>query len=430
MKNRNALKVFFIFILCTGMATSTYAQTLKKSSPVHIVILLDYSKSIPQHVFTTFQNITHELFNHPAYHVRLLLVGENAVWAEDDSEIPATPTAQWTHFYDAISKAFVALRHEEGKRLIVAFTDGKDDGSVVTYEDIRTLLQSNNIPLFAIGVQQSETGFRILERLALLTGGRVWHWDTFELRDLENSVKELPIPKLQSLSTPPSSQVTPPPGPSPKPLPSVEASRAKSSPQTTQIIQEKTSQPFPLGWIGIALLGIFLIGIVIVFFVTRKSQAVRVCDTCGRILEKYELECSNCALAQVETHEPSSLEPEWFKHDEVPEPLTQTIVMHHQPVLFVRKGKHAGSVFQLPPNRPVTIGRSSQSEITLDDPTVSGFHCRIAQKNGQWFLIDLESTNGTFCNEHRVEKVIQLNPGDIIRIGSHELQFRLEPLST
>lgn len=84
--------------------------------------------------------------------------------------------------------------------------------------------------------------------------------------------------------------------------------------------------------------------------------------------------------------------------------------------------------YQLSGNR-VTVGRRSDNNIRLDDPSVSGTHAIISLKpdpylDGQMVatLVDFNSTNGVFVNGERVKQQ-KLNSGDVIRIGQHELQF-------
>lgn len=68
--------------------------------------------------------------------------------------------------------------------------------------------------------------------------------------------------------------------------------------------------------------------------------------------------------------------------------------------------------------RDLIIGRSGASDVSLRDERVSSFHCRISRRNGSVMIRDLESRNGTWLNDHRVEEGT-LNAGDTLRIGSH-----------
>jgi pSer/pThr/pTyr-binding forkhead associated (FHA) protein len=74
---------------------------------------------------------------------------------------------------------------------------------------------------------------------------------------------------------------------------------------------------------------------------------------------------------------------------------------------------------------PTVVGRESGTGIRLDhDEYVSARHARIEPRlDGTW-LEDLGSTNGTFVNGARVDGGRRLQPGDVVRIGSTELQVQ------
>ncbi|HQH28877.1 MAG TPA: FHA domain-containing protein [Oligoflexia bacterium] len=74
---------------------------------------------------------------------------------------------------------------------------------------------------------------------------------------------------------------------------------------------------------------------------------------------------------------------------------------------------------------PFTIGRSLNSDLILDDPTVSAAHARIESIEGEFFLIDAGSTNGILSDGERAERV-RLHHGLKLRCGRVELAFELE----
>ena len=84
---------------------------------------------------------------------------------------------------------------------------------------------------------------------------------------------------------------------------------------------------------------------------------------------------------------------------------------------------HEGAVlkeFNLSKDR-TAIGRKPQNDIRLDDPTVSGEHAVILMLQN-YYIEDMNSTNGVILNGKKVTRR-QLNHGDMIRIGRHELKF-------
>lgn len=70
----------------------------------------------------------------------------------------------------------------------------------------------------------------------------------------------------------------------------------------------------------------------------------------------------------------------------------------------------------------LTIGRKSDNDIQIKDRAISGHHCQIITVLNDSFLEDLNSTNGTFVNSHRIDKQALRN-GDVINLGIHQLKY-------
>jgi pSer/pThr/pTyr-binding forkhead associated (FHA) protein len=73
----------------------------------------------------------------------------------------------------------------------------------------------------------------------------------------------------------------------------------------------------------------------------------------------------------------------------------------------------------------ITIGRSHENDITINDERVSRNHLQIVQdNNGNVSAVDLGSTNGTFVNEQRITGTVQLQPNDTVKIGNTALPWQ------
>src|SRR5271169_2773740 len=70
--------------------------------------------------------------------------------------------------------------------------------------------------------------------------------------------------------------------------------------------------------------------------------------------------------------------------------------------------------------RPVTIGRAPDNDIPIDNLAVSNYHARVYVEAGSLVVEDLNSLNGSFLNDIRVERAM-LKDGDAILIGKHEI---------
>ncbi len=75
-------------------------------------------------------------------------------------------------------------------------------------------------------------------------------------------------------------------------------------------------------------------------------------------------------------------------------------------------------------SEPLSIGRSSACQVVLQDTYVSQVHARLFPKDGQWFVEDLGSTNGTYLNRTKVTEASPVGVGDEIRIGKTTLEVR------
>ena len=92
-----------------------------------------------------------------------------------------------------------------------------------------------------------------------------------------------------------------------------------------------------------------------------------------------------------------------------------------QALLLVKRGPNAGSKFLI--DKDVTgAGRYPESDIFLDDVTVSRRHAEIRREDGRFFVKDLGSLNGTYVNLQRVEEA-ELADGDEVQIGKFKLTF-------
>src|SRR5271170_4175693 len=70
--------------------------------------------------------------------------------------------------------------------------------------------------------------------------------------------------------------------------------------------------------------------------------------------------------------------------------------------------------------RPVTIGRAPDNDIQIDNLSVSNYHARVYVEAGSLVVEDLNSLNGSFLNDIRVERAM-LKDGDAILIGKHHI---------
>jgi hypothetical protein len=71
----------------------------------------------------------------------------------------------------------------------------------------------------------------------------------------------------------------------------------------------------------------------------------------------------------------------------------------------------------------LSIGRSAEADVTIDDRYASGVHARIFTREGRSYIEDMNSTNGTLLNDASLRGEAQLIDGDVVRIGDTSFRF-------
>ena len=85
-------------------------------------------------------------------------------------------------------------------------------------------------------------------------------------------------------------------------------------------------------------------------------------------------------------------------------------------------GALAGNRLKLD-GQPILLGRSGDCTVPLRDSYAANRHARIYHNDGQWFIEDLNSTNGTFVGNNRLTTAQLLEPGMVVRIGQTTMEL-------
>ena len=94
--------------------------------------------------------------------------------------------------------------------------------------------------------------------------------------------------------------------------------------------------------------------------------------------------------------------------------------------LTTTEGQGKGDVLSLDGYDSITVGRSHENTIQVNEPDVSRTHCRIERFGVVWRVVDAKSHNGTLLNEESVDSAI-VKRGDTIRVGHTTFQIELLP---
>ncbi|HKY64951.1 MAG TPA: FHA domain-containing protein [Acidimicrobiales bacterium] len=77
-----------------------------------------------------------------------------------------------------------------------------------------------------------------------------------------------------------------------------------------------------------------------------------------------------------------------------------------------------------PLDEEITLGRAAGCQVPLDDAYASQVHARVFQREGQWYVEDLGSTNGTYLNRRRVAGPMVIKRRDKLQIGNTVLELQ------
>ncbi len=156
----------------------------------------------------------------------------------------------------------------------------------------------------------------------------------------------------------------------------------------------------------------------------RNPPGSNFCSSCGQVLEKPD-----------ET--PVRLGEEPGRGGEEPTTITLAVIDASDPaedqsvslpdlapgagMLWVRRGPNAGSKYVLDRDKTLA-GRHPDSDIFLDDVTVSRRHAEFTRTDDGYVAKDVGSLNGTYLNRERIEEQTLAN-GDEVQIGKFKLVF-------
>jgi pSer/pThr/pTyr-binding forkhead associated (FHA) protein len=142
----------------------------------------------------------------------------------------------------------------------------------------------------------------------------------------------------------------------------------------------------------------------------RNAEGSRFCSSCGAPLEPPG-EDTTITFAPVGGADAAEEE----LSVQIPA-ITEGLGM-----LVVKRGPNAGSKFVL--DQPVTrVGRHPDSDIFLDDITVSRRHAEFYQRGEGYLVKDVGSLNGTYLNRERIDEA-GLDNGDEVQIGKFKLVY-------
>ena len=153
------------------------------------------------------------------------------------------------------------------------------------------------------------------------------------------------------------------------------------------------------------------------------------CPECGFVNPEGANYCQKCgaylggpADGGGEGDEPTTMTYTVDESGEMHQVDIDEVVERHGAAMVIRSGGgRAGESFTLDDER-VSIGRTPEAGVFLDDVTVSRNHALLVRRNEGLYIDDLGSLNGTYVNRRRIESH-KLEDGDEIQIGKYKLSY-------
>lgn len=146
------------------------------------------------------------------------------------------------------------------------------------------------------------------------------------------------------------------------------------------------------------------------------------CPECGFVNPQGANYCQKCGGFLSDDANPGSSTAQYDLGETTEgETVTPTAPATEGPSLVIRTGGRAGDSFRLGGER-LTVGRDTDSDVFLDDVTVSRNHAVIVQRADGLHIDDLGSLNGSYVNRRRIESH-HLADGDELQIGKFKLTF-------
>jgi hypothetical protein len=414
---------------------------LAHASPVPVVLAVDTSRSIGRAELAAAIESLRAMVRQlpPDTPVGAIEFGDATRWllrpdASREKVLRALdglePTGRITLLDDAL---FETARSLAAGGVIVLASDGRDEDSATTADDVARLCNANGVRIVTLGIGR-RVDERALRRLALLTdGGFVGPQPFAAGTDLLIAVEgsRRGVAERLAKAVPPT-PVPPRRTPVAAPTPVLPAEAGVNVPAWVPV--------------ALALAAVFAIAAIILWRRQRREEQ-RVCERCGMPLEPWDSECPHCRAAadrdasQVSEHEDRErlaeavaaavpaeevLDPALLTRAPLEEAIDKTFILGEQVILVVKEHRKPPRMFTLAPDAPFTVGRAAKvNSLPLADPTMSAQHFRIVYKDGAYFVADLETTNGTLVNGERI-RVHKLRGGDQIHAGEVDFEFRVQ----
>jgi Mg-chelatase subunit ChlD len=394
------------------------ASATVEAAQLDIVFVLDNSGSMIANDpdFIIREVVTDFLQNAgPGVRLGMVIFDTQAILAESlvDIEVPETRArllasldqinyqGQYTNTPAAIERAIYELKtngNPDARQVIILLTDGIVDTGNKS-EDLESerwlkeqlTLESKKLGIRIFGVAFTDKAdFRLIQTLAVNTDGE--YFRAYRAEDIQGVFEKINRIVMQPPVIEPQAAVKPDVKPLPAPVPQPVA--PAPPPASAEPSRKLMLVPLILSAV-VVILGM---AVILVLIFNRKGR------------DKAAEEAARAETARKAKAEAQMIEAELID--------AENIVASDSKSLILNK-------------RHVSVGRDSSNDIVIPMEAVSSLHATIEYKNGNFYLEDNRSTNGTLLNDKKMEEStpVRLKSGDKITFAVYEFRFLLPDLA-
>ncbi|HPS56684.1 MAG TPA: VWA domain-containing protein [Spirochaetota bacterium] len=395
------------------------------SSPadyLHVVIAVDSSKSINGMFLEKIKSEAGNFINASAATDRIAVIRFNDTvrllnnFTSNRLELQSSIKSvdrhgKFTRLFDGIYDSIELLdKVKGGRKGVIVFTDGKDEGSSLTPDDIIKFSHDTGIPVYFIS-NNSKTSMH-LGRIAKLTGGKYFCVNQKDVactyNDVISRIKSVYEIRYQSMLKRDNSSHN------------LEV-RLRYGDLKDRDTMEFTVErnifkfDFPDGFYVIA--SAFVIASILVllvlavhFFRKSRPQKKKGNNEYNPVYSGYSSQVKAEDLVREESYV-----------DEAPAEIPD--VLYSQVWLHQKDGREAGKKIPVIKNE-ITLGTSEENSVIVEDRFASGRHARIRRMQGGYYIFDLISDTGTYLNSKKILRPRLLHDWDEIRMGNTSFIFR------
>lgn len=393
-----------------------------QNDPLYVVIAIDSSKSISTGFLERIKSEAGKFVSGTAASDRIALIRFNDTvrllnnFTSDRAGLQSGIKSverhgKFTKLYDGIYDSIELLdRAGNSRKGVIVFTDGKDEGSNLTSDDIIRFARDREIPLYFISDNSSASAH--LGRIAKLTGGRYFCVNRKDIACTWNAV----LSRIKSVYEIDYTSVVKRDGK--KHSLEVRLRYGDLKDRDTAEFEARRGlfnfrlpEGFHIIVYALAAALIVLL-LVLLFCLCRRSRPER---------KKGHNEYDPVYSGYSTQLRADDLEREEPYVDEAPAEVPD--VLYSQVWLHQKDGREAGKKIPIIKSE-ITLGTSDINTVVVEDRFASASHARIRRMQGGYYLFDLISDTGTFLNSKKILRPRLLHDWDEIRMGNTSFIFR------